>query len=87
MADFDDKNDEFIVFDVAENAVVTDAIAPLASEVVLEGFAKSAGILRWCNAVLEEAPDAFGCRFIQLGKVSLGAFAELNRPNRRDRGS
>ena len=84
MTDLDDEYDEVVVFDVAENAIVADAVAPFAGEIVLEGFAEGARIIGWCDAILKEAPDAFGYRPIQLGKLSLGALIELNRPHRRD---
>ncbi len=86
MANLYDQNDEYGVFKLTKNAVVPDAIAPLASVIVQEWLTEGAGILRWCDAILKEAPDALGHRLIQLGKFSLGAFVELNRPHRRDRG-
>jgi len=87
VADFDYEDDEVVVFDLAEDTVVADAVAPCAGQAVPKRLAVCAGIVRWCDAIFEEAADAFGYRLVNFGEVALGALVELNRPHRRDQGS
>ena len=55
MADAEGEDDDFLVLDVADDAVVADAIAPVAAELhASEGFADATRIFEFGDALSKE---------------------------------
>ena len=46
MSDGDDQDDEAVVLDCSDDAVVADAVTPQAFQIAGKWFAKAAGVLR-----------------------------------------
>ncbi len=57
MPDFDDEHVQACALDARDNAVVADAVAPVAVLPAAERFAETGGILRPRDALIEVAHD------------------------------
>lgn len=70
VPDANDKNDDFLVFDLADHSVIADTILPEFSKALaLEGLPEASGIFKRCNAFMQEpenAPRHLTIKFIQF---------------------
>lgn len=82
MAEFDDQNDEFVVLNLANQAVVADPIAPVGGQFALQGFAGHTGIVL-VDQLIEKCLDSVADRFFQLVDGFGGAGLQPNAPRHR----
>jgi len=79
MADAEDQDDQAIVFDLADETVVADAIFPELSDTrAAQSLADAAWIVEVGDAFMEELQDALGVRGVELGEFAVGRRGKLN---------
>ncbi len=81
MINFDDKHDELLVFDLAEDAIVTDTVAPEASKIMLESVAEGPWIGCRCYTVVKVAKNKSPYRLVEFGEITISFFAKFSRPS------
>ena len=62
---FDDKDDEGVVFDCTDDAVVSNAIAPETCEIAGESFSAASRVIK-CRYLFERVPDTACYLFVEL---------------------
>lgn len=81
VPDLDDEYGEFFIFDLAEKAIVSDAVTPEARQLVEQRLAEVAGIGCCGYSLVKVAEDAALDGAIQFGEVAVSFVAELNPPS------
>lgn len=77
----DDKDVEPTVLNIADNSVVTNAIAPETAKGAGQSFSHLAGIIGGGYTLIHEIEEASGNRLIELTKLVNGRCRVLNRPS------
>jgi hypothetical protein len=80
VANADDYNNQTIVFQFADDAIVADPIFPIVAQSPVEAFTDQSRILEACDSLVEKLGDAKRHAFIQPFEFALGGRIELNRP-------
>jgi hypothetical protein len=80
MANGQGEDDQPIVPDIAQDAVITYAVAPKAGVSTLQRFAKVPGILASFDALVQPIKYATPDLGIELAQLSLSGVGDLNRP-------
>ena len=80
VGDFNYQDRQSVLFDAAENPVVSDAIAPQARKLVEQWLAEVPRVRCARNALMQVTEDAALDRPVKFGKIAVGSIAELNLP-------
>ncbi len=75
MSDAENEDQQEIVFDFADEAVVADAVFPeFAQARAVEGFSDGAGVVQFGDAVAQELQDAVAVLRLEDGAVLVDMF-------------
>ncbi len=81
MSDLQDKNQNLVIFDFADETVVADAIFPqFAKSSTLQGLSHSARVFFSRNASRKKLQDALALLGIEFAEVLVGRLREFNPP-------
>jgi hypothetical protein len=80
MAYADDYNNEAIVFQCADDAIVADPVLPIVAQSPVKAFTDQSRILEACDSLVEKLGDAKRHAFVQPLEFPLGGRLKLNRP-------
>ena len=80
MGDRDGDDHKLHILDFAKNAIVADPVAPEASKVVAESFAKRTRICGGSDSQLKISEDLPLDRGVKFGQVALESTSGLNDP-------
>jgi hypothetical protein len=72
---------ETIVFELANNPIVSDAIAPQTGHFTFQWFAKVPGVLASFDTVVKIIQQAIAYRPVELAELTFSEIADLNRPS------
>jgi len=81
MTDLDHQDDEPVVLDIADNAKVADAIAPILPELVaLKGRAQLARVVEYSKPHVKKRADTVPVLFAEFSEAFLRGTQVFNRP-------
>lgn len=81
VPDFDDKDDELFVLNVAENAVIANTIAPEIPQLrTCKSLANAAWIFELCNPFVQESQNSSRDRGVEVIDVVLCLMRQFNLP-------
>jgi hypothetical protein len=81
MADAESQNEEPVVLDLADEAVISHSVFPELSEFgTLQSLADAARIVQWGDAFVEKLQDAFTLR-VELAQFAVNLGREFNLPS------
>jgi hypothetical protein len=83
MADLEHKNDNTVVLNAADQAVVIDPISPQASQVSAQRLAKASRVVRPSNPFTQIPQDGFLNCGIEFAQLTPSAIIEFDRPDLR----
>lgn len=75
-----DKDNNFLIYDVADYPVVSDPVSPESGMIAFEGFSEVTGVFTSFQAVIKPANDALLDGAVQFLDLPLGNVADFNRP-------
>ena len=61
MADGKNQNENLVVLNVDDYAIISDPISPQASKIARQAFSESPRIVCACNTITHESDNAFLC--------------------------
>ncbi|MHA3722973.1 hypothetical protein ACXR2T_03755 [Leucobacter sp. HY1910] len=73
ITDFDSKDDEFGIAYLAEHAIVTDAVAPLARQARFKPFTGRAGIIAPIEVLIEPSHNDTTDPGVEFAELSIGS--------------
>ena len=81
MADLDHEHDEFLVLDIADDAVVANPVTPVsAQQIPLKWFSEASGVVVFGKTLFQKRHNALGIFSMQLFKLFFRLGTELNGP-------
>ncbi len=81
MADRDERYELALVLEEADETVVTDSVAPKASQLTVKGLAEPAWVVTADDPGFQELDDAAANRLVQPIELADRVPFELNRPD------
>lgn len=76
VTDFDCEHDQFFVSDLAEHAVITDAISPFSRMIARQSFSSRARVVAVVNIFYEPRNYDPACSGIHFGKLPVGSLGK-----------
>src|SRR4029077_19542067 len=82
MAGAENQNEEPVVFDLADEAVISHSVFPELSEFgTLQGLTNTAWVIQWGDAFVKELQDAFTLLRVELSQFAVNLGREFNLPS------